>query len=361
MKMTYLIGNGFDLALGLATGYKSFIGWYLNQPSEGKEVEWLKEHIKDATEQWSDAELAFGALSFSECGSDSLLVYDRCYDSFTKGFHKYLTEQNKRLQIPKDKQNEVATCFLRSTLKLWPFMTDKCGMEYQQALNQGQPIKIVFVTFNYTDSLEQILGFVQNVPNEFSIECEKGHPIKVVVENVIHAHGTLASDYVFGVDVPLQIADEKVRASCERKGGMLKARSAEKIGLMNRSNALEALHKTDVVVTYGLSFGETDGSWWSELYVAFKQNIKLIICPYRTDLPDTGWSTRLRCEVFDQEKKKVFSTIIKRAPKFNEEIASIDAPRTSVLHPQKVHDGLGKVHQCDFFRLRYIGKKYVRG
>ena len=360
MRITYLIGNGFDLGLGLSTGYQSFIAWYLAQPSENKQVVWLKEHINESLEQWSDAELAFGALNFSEGGGDSLFVYDKCYDSFTNGFHKYLTEQNKRLQILKEKQGEVVTYFLKNILKLWPFMADRCSMEYKQSLYQTSSVEITFVTFNYTDSLEQMLGLAQNATNEFSIECEKGHVIKVIVKEVIHAHGTLTSDYVFGVDIPAQIADKKVRASCERRGGMLKARSLEKIGLMNRSKALRALHNSNVVVTYGLSFGDTDGSWWSELYAIFRANIRLIICPYRTDLPDSGWSVKLRGEVFDQEKKRVFATMIKRNPDLNDEIESIDAPRIVVLHPQKVSDGLGKVHQCDFFRLKYIGKKYVR-
>ena len=71
MKITYLIGNGFDLGIGLSTGYQSFITWYLNQPSENKEVDWLKGRINKSLEQWSDAELAFVALNFSESGGQA--------------------------------------------------------------------------------------------------------------------------------------------------------------------------------------------------------------------------------------------------------------------------------------------------
>lgn len=38
MNITYLIGNGFDIGLGLKTGHRSFLDWYVGQPNESPAV-----------------------------------------------------------------------------------------------------------------------------------------------------------------------------------------------------------------------------------------------------------------------------------------------------------------------------------
>ena len=35
MSITFLLGNGFDRALGLETGYSAFYRWYCKQPTDG--------------------------------------------------------------------------------------------------------------------------------------------------------------------------------------------------------------------------------------------------------------------------------------------------------------------------------------
>ncbi|MBQ6877201.1 MAG: hypothetical protein IJO22_02225, partial [Oscillospiraceae bacterium] len=34
MQLTYILGNGFDLAIKLKTGYKHFYEWYEEKPDE---------------------------------------------------------------------------------------------------------------------------------------------------------------------------------------------------------------------------------------------------------------------------------------------------------------------------------------
>jgi len=361
MNLTYLIGNGFDIGLGLKTDYRSFLDWYLRQPNELPEVGWLKEQILKDTELWSDAELAFGALKFSAFGGKSFETYEQCLESFVGALSRYLIAENGRLQIPAEKRDEVATWFLRGVLQLWKYMTPECEASYRNAILQSPLLTLTFVTFNYTDSLERLLGMEANAPKEFSVEIEKDKTIRVVVNGVLHAHGSLESDFVFGVDEDKQIADPTVRAYCVRNGGVIKARLEQKTGLQNRKRAIETINNSSMIVTYGLSFGGTDRSWWNTLYSCFNgRNVPLVICPFVKDFPDSGYSCSYRARMYEQAKCRVFASLFDRTAGLREAIESVDAPRITVLHPQKVKDGIGRVSPCDFFKLKYFYQKFVK-
>ena len=66
MKVVYLIGNGFDLNLGLKTGYSDFYTYYLNNINDDFDIFRLKTHLKHDKnnegkyQYWSDLEIAMG-------------------------------------------------------------------------------------------------------------------------------------------------------------------------------------------------------------------------------------------------------------------------------------------------------------
>ena len=67
MRILYLIGNGFDIHVGLNTSYSEFLSYYLEQPypdnldTLGKiSIDSLKEDIKGNIKLWSELELQFG-------------------------------------------------------------------------------------------------------------------------------------------------------------------------------------------------------------------------------------------------------------------------------------------------------------
>ena len=65
MKVVFIIGNGFDINLGLATQYENFYRFYLGLDSSNDsiQVKKLKEHLKNDQDQesryqyWSDLEV----------------------------------------------------------------------------------------------------------------------------------------------------------------------------------------------------------------------------------------------------------------------------------------------------------------
>jgi hypothetical protein len=80
MIITYLIGNGFDINLGLKTKTQEFLDYYVNEcKSDKKAVKLLKDDIYNdkGLKQWLNLELRLG--SFTEKLDDPremLIAYD---------------------------------------------------------------------------------------------------------------------------------------------------------------------------------------------------------------------------------------------------------------------------------------------
>lgn len=99
MNITFLIGNGFDLNIGLATKHSNFLKKY-TEPS-GKDsdlLQYFKKHIQKDMDTWSNAELAFGAATklFMDDGYTAE-DFCNCHEDFCNNLAAYLIEQEQRL------------------------------------------------------------------------------------------------------------------------------------------------------------------------------------------------------------------------------------------------------------------------
>ena len=101
MNITFLLGNGFDRALGLETGYKAFYKWYVKQ-SKDNLAEWvvtfrgeIDKYIHndpDADAYWSDAEYGLGQYT-EKFTIDTVDQFIDCYEDFRDNLILYLKIQ----------------------------------------------------------------------------------------------------------------------------------------------------------------------------------------------------------------------------------------------------------------------------
>ena len=99
LNITFLLGNGFDLNLGLETGYTSFLKDYRNVRNEESEyIKWFKDEVLKDEKLWSSAEVAFGIRTkiFSEkkYGAD---MFCDCHEDFCMNLAQYLEKQEARI------------------------------------------------------------------------------------------------------------------------------------------------------------------------------------------------------------------------------------------------------------------------
>ena len=307
MQICVLIGNGFDLALGLATDYQSFIDKYQadNASSKDESVRWLCNKIKEKRETWGDAEIAFGEIEFED-----IETYSSIASHFSSSLLEYLKEQNARFRISKSEQGKTRESLLASIMSIdnWMMPGHK---QYCKFSNEQNDIFIDFLTFNYTNTLEQLLEYSETARCDAVIKDSEGNERKIIVKNICHVHGTLAQGALFGVDSQEQIKSRAIRDYCSNTGGILKERSSEMAGLTNRIEGVGRISSADVIITYGLSFGASDRSWWRRIWDGVVQNGKaqLIVCPFDTKGIPAVSSGPVLNEFFANQKRRVFRSI----------------------------------------------------
>lgn len=358
-----LVGNGFDLGLGLDTDYKSFVNYYLAHGSGGSEiVERFKAEIALQKSldinSWADAELAFGKLDFSKFDKDADEALRVCLKDFLQSLGDYLGKQQKRLQIPEQDRASVSSSF-KATL------VDMIASVNAQAFPYNDDVVIGFVNFNYTDTLDCILG----CNSAFDVnQCKvlKRHKNSIRFRRVVHAHGSLSTKMLFGVDNVNQIMCPVIKELGASDGDLIKPQMATHGDGQSYRIAKDWIKNAESVVLFGLSYGATDASWWSELSlnmfvrkaveVKFPcRQTKVILCPYtsrpiKVDTPEDSIALR-RGEIRRFRKNAPLQTDAARH-------ANKDSFLVVPHGPQK-DPYTGVDAYCDPLHLYSVGAKYV--
>lgn len=88
MQTVFLIGNGFDVNLGLKTRYAELYDYYLNIRTENKNIKNLKQHLKEnRSDLWSNLEIALGKYTAEFSSFEQIeKVYDDINDEMKSIF-----------------------------------------------------------------------------------------------------------------------------------------------------------------------------------------------------------------------------------------------------------------------------------
>ena len=103
MVTTFILGNGFDLNLGLKTRYKDFYDYYCSVKSNGEVIENLKNNISGSISEvtkktsdidWSDMELGLGAYTKYLSTEEEV---DSIYEDLRHNLRTYINQEKKRI------------------------------------------------------------------------------------------------------------------------------------------------------------------------------------------------------------------------------------------------------------------------
>ena len=102
MDVTFIVGNGFDLQLGMETGYRHFLQWYVDQKTSDPDItefrEYLKNEKSEKSEWWSDAEIAMGQY-LGKFTDENIDIYFKNIRDFKLRLSEYLTEENAKYDL----------------------------------------------------------------------------------------------------------------------------------------------------------------------------------------------------------------------------------------------------------------------
>lgn len=245
MNILYIIGNGLDIAHHMKTSYQDFFQYYLSLSTDDKDLLAMKKDIDSHRyETWADLEIGMGLYS-SHCFKKD--VFLKCLDDIKTHLKEYLSKESTK--IPNYTVSSRSG-FINPGLFLDPEPKDI----YDRWIREFQPGTVIDVmTFNYTSTLEYLLGF-------------KGSPIGLSgttqLRSILHVHGTLDNMMVMGVNDSSQISNTSFKMDLDVKEDFVKPEYND--ACMNNKNTLceMLINGADMIVFYGTSLGESDDKWW---------------------------------------------------------------------------------------------------
>lgn len=296
VKVTYLLGNGFDLGLGLRTSYSDFLHTYIvPKPDDTALISRFRRFIKSDLDQlpipWGDAEKRFGELPFSEFAEKEKLkladVLVQLDSSFQSELSEYLHIEEMRFKVPELDQEKCRADMLTKMIWLIGHAMGAGGR-----IDCGTTdVQLNFITLNYTRTLNRFLyvGTKNDDPVILRADDELskgiiGGPQRVVMGYVCHAHGSLSSlEYrLFGVNDSSQILDDEARSICQREGYLIKTEEDKHADVGHRDEAVKIIDGSDILVLFGLSYGQTDKFWWKTIVAKAEANksFRVILVPF---------------------------------------------------------------------------------
>lgn len=285
MNITFMIGNGFDINLGLSTRYSDFIEVYRNiQSNDDVVIQKFKKEIIDCNlPLWSNAELAFGQQTSFISDDFTVENYSKCHSDFCRALAKYLKDEQKKLVLSKENAQIMADIFSKAVNHLSIGFRAIPSDSIQSLISSYNELMFHFIDFNYTNTLDRICSETNRL-----IGWGSHKNYKNTMGQLVHAHGTVDKDMVLGVSDETQIANLKCfKAYDEYYLAQLIKSQTDLINEENTYNqTLKILDSSNLIYVYGMSLGETDKFWWERIckLLVMKETLRVIIHSY--DAPE---------------------------------------------------------------------------
>ena len=267
-NITFMIGNGFDLACALKSAYTDTYDGYIQVESNSKAIAKFKRIIKRDKEDrdyknWCDFEMALAehARCF-QCEADFI----ECVCDYTEYLAKHLEEERRKF-ISKYSGNPYLITRLsqemrRSIENFYEGLTPNSVTAIQSALKLNErPLLHIrrYISFNYTDAFDQILDMPSPFAHEPAFDSAKKRS-----SSVMHIHGKLSgneSGVILGVDNVSQISNLSYKLSDDGKRCIVKPIMTDYMDDKRKNETMQIVKGSDVICIYGWSLGESDLTW----------------------------------------------------------------------------------------------------
>lgn len=282
MNITFILGNGFDIQLGLKSRYSDFLQEYVEPVlGDSDNIEEFKEYLaqRPNRELWSDAEIAMG-MHLGQFSDATIEAYNERVQDFEIHLIDYLRKQQDRCSYSDKK--EIAKRFA-------DFLYESFGDAFTRRrdnLDIDKPEHNVFrfISFNYTNLLEQIRkcfdsGIVAARNNQDSVYRD-------VWGQISHVHGMLNEQIIMGVNDESQLDLTGGTTLTEAlRWELIKPTLNHDSGSNFDVPAKNAISKSDIIAIYGVSYGNTDKLWWEEVVDWLRQDTEHKLVLFIRDKP----------------------------------------------------------------------------
>lgn len=327
MNITFFMGNGFDLNLGLKTDYVSFLEYH--KAKECHDV--ISLSINRDITLWADLERQLG-ISTEEVNAENIDDFIESKCAIDESLSNYLSDiDESNAVIFGDKG---ATEFRDRLVSLSKEFSETEAMHYDSVVkNANETIHYRFVSFNYTSFLDRIVNKAKTL-NPFSSRKIKNSTFSDCIEVPIHVHGTLSNNVLLGVNDLSQLkGTEDVKKLLALY--MLKPEMNTALGRQAVNQVKEIVSASQYIIVYGMSLGETDLMWWKYLSEWLKENQsrRLVLHVYDQDITSKSATRTLRLQ--DKIRNQFIRTSQCKTPEISRQI--IIVPNSTIFTYNTIH------------------------
>jgi hypothetical protein len=267
----YLIGNGFDLDIGIDSSYSTYYRskYFIDLCTKSPIASYIKGLIeKDYKENWVDFEEAIKLYCINVLGNESamdnerfikiqnLREFEEHFKEIRNSIADFLSEQASKvdLSIIPDTKNSVLIA--KEIVDRFERTSNLSG----GLISENNNVKII--TFNYTDTLTKLIEI--EARNKWAVSNGFGEKFtnnfQKIKDSIVHIHGSLEADnIILGIEDVVDIIPKEtfiVRKSIHVDYTKFS------LGLMSKANN---------VTIFGHSLGTSDEMYFKKLFTLWKQ------------------------------------------------------------------------------------------
>lgn len=254
MNVLFLIGNGFDLNVGLKTRFKDVLKSYLKREDSDPRLRKFKEDINRDFENWSDFEKQMGVYT-EEFTPETIDDYCFCIRNFREFLVAHLKKEESRIDYDQF-HDQIMSVFLDSIQNFCDELKPSDIDILRPMRNIGELIQYDFITFNYTSVLDRCLDMLKQKSFPRRLNYVDG------VGQTLHLHGTTEENLIMGIDNVSQIANESLANDKKLERTIIKPLINNKLKNLNNQIGESLIMQSRIICIFGLSLGITDQRWW---------------------------------------------------------------------------------------------------
>lgn len=309
MNITFFIGNGFDLSLGLKTSYNDFLKYYLSIKDTDGNIKDLKNRIEKNISLWSDVELAFGRYTL-EYNPLEIKIFEKCYNDFVSNLSIYLQKEERKIQLPIDEEESIPIFEILENIFNSFYSSNYLSQRSSELIKKlfdsdKGIINYNFINFNYTNCFDKFIELMQQFTPPIAHNNALGFAINDILNSPLHIHGKTGDGMIFGVDNETQISNESLSIDSMLKNYFIKSNAIDESETLANITAKQVINVSDIICIFGMSFGETDKTWWNAIYDWLLQNKKHQLILY---IHEPNFNNCL-VSLIAQNKSKIFNKL----------------------------------------------------
>ena len=282
MNITFMIGNGFDVGLGLPSKFKDFFPTYVKDSQhKATEIKQLSERIHANHKTWADFETQMGQYT-REFGVSNKHIYPLQLRDFETAFIQHLKREEQKLSF--DDMDGIREMMIAALTSFYSLDNLRYGSNnaitnaFQN--HKSEEHKYHFISFNYTDLLEKCLSTLPK-----GIVKSRATTINDKVGSIVHVHGTSDEAPIMGVNDVSQIANKELAKDERFARYIVKPLLNAAHRTDHDARAASLISASQIICIYGMALGATDKLWWGRVltWLNGSSDRKLVIFDYDPD------------------------------------------------------------------------------